>query len=276
MLLWGIGWTALKILTVSLPIDVIIFWRFFLMSLAFLPILYFFKTPLKITQSNLKYIFSGSILNILFMIFSFLGVKYGLAGSGGVIITTLSPLMTFFLVILFFKHKISYFQYLGIFIGIVGGIFILQLHDLSLFFNGSNTYFLLCALIWAGVTILAQHSHKHIHPIHYSFLISIIATLVSFFYAYNSNLLLVFEQDTKFWIALIYLSVFGQAVATTIFFIASGKLGSTKTSSFMFLVPIFSLLSASFILGEPIESHILLGGTLSVLAVYLINKNKLV
>jgi drug/metabolite transporter (DMT)-like permease len=84
--------------------------------------------------------------------------------------------------------------------------------------------------------------------------------------------MLVFNQGLKFWIALIYLAVLGQTVATTIFFIASGKLGSQKTSSFMFLVPFFALLSAWLILDEPMETHILIGGAISMLAIYFVNK----
>ena len=68
------------------------------------------------------------------------------------------------------------------------------------------------------------------------------------------------------------IGVFGQTIATTIFFIASGKLGSEKTSSYMFIVPAFALLSASLILDEPIELHIVVGGLVSILAVYFINK----
>ncbi len=242
------------------------------MSLAFLPILYFLKKPLKLNISNLKYIVGSSILNVAFMISSFFGIKYGLAGSGGVIITTLSPVMTFLLVAVIFKNKLHNLQYFGLILGIIAGIIMLQLNNLSLFLNGSNSYFLACAIIWAGVTILSQHSQKHIHPIHYSFLISVIATVTSFIYAFGSDLSLVFEQDTKFWIALIYLAVFGQTIATTIFFIASGKLGSEKTSSFMFLVPLFALLSAWLILDEPLELHILVGGTISIFAILFINR----
>jgi len=82
----------------------------------------------------------------------------------------------------------------------------------------------------------------------------------------------VFDQGTKFWTALIYLAVLGQSVATTIFFIASAKLGSQKTSSFMFLVPVFSLLVAWIVLEESMQPHILVGGALSLIAVYFINK----
>jgi len=272
MFLWGGGWSALKILTYTSSIEVVVFWRFFLMSISFLPILYFIKAPLTLNKTALKFVTSSSVLNLSFMIFSFLGVKNGFAGNGGVIITTLTPLITFLLVAIMFKSKLFASQYLGLFIGLVGGIIILQLNDLSLFFNSSNIYFALCAVVWAFVTILSQHSHKHIHPVHYSFYISIVATVFSFFYAFSSDLMSVFHQDFKFWLALIYLAVLGQSVATTIFFIASAKLGSQKTSSFMFLVPIFSLLVAWIVLDETIQSHIIIGGALSLISVYFINK----
>jgi drug/metabolite transporter (DMT)-like permease len=272
MLLWGGGWTALKILTYNLPMDVIVFWRFFLMTLAFIPILYLIKIPFKFELQSLKYIVGSSVLNISFMLSSFMGIKYGYAGAGSVIITTFTPIMTFLLVAILFRNRLQTKQYFGLLLGLIGGYILLQLNDFALFLNSSNLYFLLCALIWAGVTLLSQHSQKHIHPLHYSFAISLIATCVSFLYAKDSNLAAVFQQNSQFWIALIYLAVFGQAVATTIFFIASGKLGSEKTSSFMFLVPLFALFSAWLILDEPIEPHIIIGGLIAMLAVYFINK----
>jgi len=272
MFFWGGGWTALKILTYNLPMDVIIFWRFFLMSLAFIPIIYYFKIPLKPSLGALKFILGSSILNIAFMVSSFLGIKYGYAGAGSVIITTFSPIMTFLLVAILFRNKLQTRQYFGLLLGLIGGYILLELNDFSLFLNSSNLYFLLCALIWAGVTVLSQHSQKHIHPIHYSFAISLIATFVTFLYAKDSDLLAVFHQGAAFWTALIYLAVFGQTIATTIFFISSGRLGSEKTSSYMFLVPLFALFSAWLILDEPMQLHIIVGGAISMLAVYFTNK----
>ncbi len=272
MLLWGGGWTALKILTYDLEIEVIVFWRFFIMSISFLPILYFIKIPLTLNRMSLSYIAGSSILNIAFMVSSFLGIKYGLAGAGSVIITTLSPVATFLLVAIIFRKRVQSRQLLGLSLGIAGGVILLQLNDIELFFNSSNIYFLLCALIWAGVSILSGHSHRYIHPIHYSFFISVIATIATFIYAYDSALSSVFSQGWEFWSAMIYLAVFGQTVATTIFFMASGVLGSQKTSSFMFLIPLFALLSAWIILDEPIQMHIVIGGTISMIAVLFINK----
>jgi len=271
MFLWGGGWSALKILTAEVSVDVMVFWRFFIVSLSFLPILYFLKKPLTLNLGSLKYVLGSSVLNIAFMVSSFFGIKYGLAGSGSVIITTLSPVMTFLLVALIFRKNLQKIQYFGLGLGVFGGFVMLHVSDISLFFESGNLYFLLSATIWAGVTLLAQHSQVHIHPIHYSFFISVVATFVSFVYGYNSNLLGVFEQGSRFWIALIYLGVLGQSVATTIFFMASGKLGSEKTSSFMFLIPVFALFIAWLVLDEPIESHIVIGGFISVLALFFIH-----
>jgi drug/metabolite transporter (DMT)-like permease len=273
--LWGGGWSALKILTYELPMEVVVFWRWFFMALSFIPILYFFKKPLQLSFDSLKYIFGSTLLNIAFMVSSFYGIKYGYAGAGSVIITTFSPVMTFLLVAILFKKRISTRQYFGLILGLIGAYILLQLNDFERFFHSANSYFLLCATIWAGVTLLSQHSQKHIHPIHYSFFISLFATIATFFYAKNNpHLLDVFSQDIRFWIAMIYLAVFGQTIATTIFFLASGKLGSQKTSSFMFLVPLFALLIAWIVLDEPLELHILVGGGISMLAVYFINKSK--
>jgi len=272
MFFWGAGWSALKIIVEELPPQTIVFWRFFIMSIAFLPILYFLKEPLTLNKNSIFYILMSSVFNIAFMVSSYFGVKYGLAGAGSVIITTFSPVMTFILVVILFQKRVAPTQLFGIFLGIVGGAIMLEVNNIELFLNSSNIYFLLCALLWAGVTILSQHSHKHIHPVHYSFYIASLATVASFFYAYDTNLSAVFEQSSKFWIALIYLSVFGQTIATTIYFIASGKLGSQKSSSFMFLVPLFALFSAWLILDEPIQLHIVIGGFLSIVAILFINR----
>ncbi len=272
MFLWGGGWSALKILTYDLEIEVIIFWRFFLMSISFIPILIYLKEPIVLNKSSLTFVLSSSILNIAFMVSSFFGIKYGTASAGGVIITTLSPIMTFLLVFIIFRKKLQVSQSIGILIGLIGGFIMLELNDLSLFLNGSNIYFLYCAIIWAGVTLLSQHSNRHIHPVNYSFLISVIATIVSFLYAYSSGLMIVFDQSLEFWIALIYLAVLGQSIATTIYFIASAKLGSQSTSSFMFLVPFFAVIVAWLVLDENVEYHIIMGGAFSIIAVYFINK----
>jgi len=271
MLFWGAGWTALKILTESVGVEVLTFWRFVIMFVSFFPILIFLKEPLKLPRKGIKYILGSAFLNIFFMFFAYLGVKYSTAGSGGVIITILSPLFTFLLSLFILKQTHTRLQYLGLSIGLIGGAIMLNLHNAQAF-NTGEFYFILAAITWAGITLLAQRSHLHINTVHYSFYISFISMIALFFITIPYDISIIFEQDSKFWLALLYLGIFGQTIATTIFMVASGRLGSAKASSFMFLVPLFALSVAYVVLGEAIKMHIVLGGAISLVAVYFINK----
>ncbi len=272
MFFWGGGWSALKILTESVNVEVLTFWRFFIMVLSFIPIIIVFKHPLKLPVQGLKHILGSSILNILFMFFAYWGVQASTAGSGGVIITVMSPIFTFIITLVLLKHVHSKAQYLGLFIGLIGGFIMLRLYDPVHFIHGGEFYFICAAMIWAGVTLLAQNSHLHIHPIHYSFYIAVLATLFLFLLTIPYDISVVFAQKEKFWMALIYLGVFGQTVATTIFFVASGRIGSSKASSYMFLVPLFALMISYTLLDEPIQMHIVIGGLISLISVYVINR----
>jgi drug/metabolite transporter (DMT)-like permease len=271
MLFWGGGWTALKILTESVGVEVLTFWRFVIMFVSFFPILFFLKEPLKLPKKGIKYILGSAFLNIFFMFFAYLGVEHSTAGSGGVIITILSPLFTFVLSLFILKQTHSKLQYLGLFIGLVGGAIMLNLHNAQAF-NTGEFYFILAAMTWAGITLLAQRSHLHLNTVHYSFYISVISMIALFFITLPYDTSIIFRQDTRFWIALLYLGIFGQTIATTIFMVASGRLGSAKASSFMFLVPLFALVVAYVVLGEAIKIHIVLGGAISLITVYFINK----
>ena len=271
MLFWGGGWSALKILTEAVGVEVLTFWRFVIMFISFFPILILLKEPLKLPKKGLKYIFGSAFLNIFFMFFAYLGVKHSTAGSGGVIITILSPLFTFIFSLLLLKQTHTKLQYLGLFIGLIGGAIMLNLHNAQAF-NTGEFYFILAAITWAGITLLAQRSHLHLNTVHYSFYISAISMVVLFFISLPYDTSIIFQQDTRFWIALLYLGIFGQTIATTIFMVASGRLGSAKASSFMFLVPLFALAIAYITLGETIKVHVIIGGAISLVAVYFINK----
>ncbi len=271
MMLWGGGWPALKILTESVPWEVATFWRFALMSIAFLPILWWHRKPLRLSGRALGWVGLSGVLNGVFMALSFWGVATGTAGAGGVIITTLSPVLTVVIAIVFSGFKPSGTHIMGLVIGLVGGALMLDIATSDLIHHGGNLIFLLCALVWALLTFSAQRSHLHLDPIHYTFFLGLIATVLMFFIAYPLGIGTVFDQDVRFWGALLYLAVLGQTVASTIYFVASGKIGSSRASAYMFLVPLSALISSYILLGEIPSFSLLIGGIISMGAVYLIN-----
>lgn len=272
MMLWGGGWPALKILTSGVPWEVATFWRFALMSIAFIPVLAWHRVPMRLNAPALGWVSLSAALNAAFMGLSFWGVAVGTAGAGGVVITTLSPILTVLVSLLFLGLKPSRRHLAGLVIGLIGGAVMIEVWDWEILSHGGNLIFVLCALIWAVLTLSAQRSHLHLDPIHYTFLLGLVATLGMAVVAYPHGILSAFEQGWEFWAAALYLAVLGQTVASTIYFIASGKMGSGRASAFMFLVPVCALVASYFLLGEIPSPELLVGGAISIAAVYLINR----
>ncbi|MBN2870180.1 MAG: DMT family transporter, partial [Campylobacterales bacterium] len=243
MMLWGGGWPALKILTESVSWEVATFWRFALMSIAFLPVLWWHRKPISLSVRALGWVGFSGFLNAVFMALSFWGVAVGTAGAGGVVITTLSPVLTVLIAVAVLGMKPELRHIAGLVIGLIGGAVMVQVWDGEVLLHGGNLIFVACALVWAALTLSAQRSHLHLDPIHYTFFLGLIATVFMAFIAYPHGIGSVFGQNMRFWGALVYLAVLGQTVASTIYFIASGKMGSGRASSYMFLVPVCALAS---------------------------------
>lgn len=274
MMLWGAGWPVLKILSESVSWEVATFWRLALMSIAYIPVLWWNKKPLHLDRSAWMSVGVSGLLYTLFMVLSFLGVKVATAGAGGMIITTLSPILIVLITIIFTGFRPSKQHLFGLGVGLLGGIIMVRLWEGTILSNVGNLLFILAALSWSVLSVLAQYSRQYLDPIRYSFFIGLIATLCMFFMAYGHGILAVFDQGIRFWSALLYLSVMTQTVATTIYFIASTKMGSGKASSYMLLVPVFALISSYQMLGEIPSASLLIGGAMSIMAVYWINQAK--
>ncbi|MBN2894421.1 MAG: DMT family transporter [Campylobacterales bacterium] len=273
MVIWGIGWGMLKIVTESVGMEVASFWRFVIMMISFVPILIWWGKPLHVSPRVLLIVGVSAVMNVAFMYGSYWGVKLGTAGAGGVMITTISPALTVLLSLWWFKVKVSRSMWIGLIVGLLGGVVMLELWHRHIF-DAGNAFFIFSALVWAVLTLLSQHSQRHLSPIHFSFLLSIFGTLFTLPLALPYEITAVFEQDARFWMALLFLSVLGQSVASTIYFVASGKLGSGAASSYMFVVPLSALAAGYALLDEIPSIWLVAGGAISTLAIYIINSRR--
>ena len=274
MMLWGAGWPVLKILSQSVSWEVATFWRLALMSIAFIPVLWWNKKPLHIHKSAWIPVMLSGLLYALFMVLSFLGVHVATAGAGGMIITTLSPILIVTITIVFTGFRPSKQHIFGLIVGLLGGIVMVRVWEGTILSDVGNLLFIFAAVSWSVLSVLAQYTRPYLDPMRYSFFVGLIATFCMFFVAYGHGILTVFDQGIVFWSALLYLSIMTQTVATTIYFIVSGEMGSGKASSYMLLVPVFALISSYALLGEIPLLSLVVGGAMSIAAVYWINHTK--
>ena len=206
--------------------------------------------------------------------FYFKGTQIGLAGAGGVLVTTLNPILTTLFASLIFGSIMQRKDWLGLGLGLLGGAFIIRLWemDISYFLQSGNLFFILSSLSWVCVTIITSRSKNTIPFMAYSYWSFTFACLLSIPKSINEDLLIIFNFDTVFWLNLMMLSVLAMSFGTSIYFLASLRLGPRKSSSYIFLVPLTAMGFAMYFLSEPLQLSTLFGGTLGIMAVYLINK----
>ena len=277
MATWGLSWTNGKILSQYCSSSILAFWRFFLSSIFMIPVLIFTKNNFTVPSDGIKYIIIGSILIFSYNIFFFMGSNLGFANVGGVFVPTLNPIITFILSIIIFREIIDKKDIIGQIFGICGGMIVLEAWTLSysqMTANG-NLYFLLASISWGIMSIVSGKSHKALATLTFSFWVYFISSIFCFIMNINNDVLIVFDFDLIFWLNLILLSIGAQVFGTTVYFIATTKLGPSKASSFIFIVPITAPIFSMIFIGEKLEISTIIGGIMTMTAVYLINKEKI-
>ena len=274
MMIWGGSWVTGKLVADLASPDIIIFTRFAVSFAAFLPFLPWIAPHLRMSIHSLAMTALCAAVLVIYNQFFFLGLRQGFAGSGSVIVTTLSPIFTFALAAGLFRKEISKFQGAGLLLGLASGIFLIapwKLHPTS-FASSAVLLFAAAALIWAVLTILSQRVQRSASAIGYSFYLFLFTALIQLPFCQKDELLSLPSQSASFWLNILFLGALASTFSNTVYFLSSRKIGASRASSFMFVVPLCALVFSAIILGERPSAATLAGGCSAILAVWLINR----
>jgi drug/metabolite transporter (DMT)-like permease len=271
MFSWAIAWTNAKIVGEYLSFYNLVFFRFLLGFLSLLPFIIIKKNPFP-KMVDLKYILIPSLLFFVYNIAFFKGTHYGLAGTGGVLVTTLNPLCTILIMSLINKRIIKK-EVVGMFLGVIGGIIIMNLHKEGIvnILNSNNIYFIICAITWGVMTVSVNYAQKRINPYIFICLCYLFTMIISFPFT-NLGELNMSDLDFRFYINFFLVSIGAMSFGTSIYIYSTPILGPAKVSVFIFSVPFIAMGTAYLVLNEPFTINIVIGGLLSLLSIYIINK----
>lgn len=273
MLLWGISWTSGKVAVEHSNIQVASFWRYFISFLGMIPVILYMKKPLQSDLIGYVYMVLAGLLSALFSYLFFAGLTHGASGYGGTMVTSLVPLITYFLSILIFSTKVSAMQMIGLGIGLFGAIILLKIPTDGLgFLNLGSIYFLACAVIWSLVTIITQKVSHRVDPMFYSLVLFGVTAFVNMFLALPYHPFAVSLYDSLFWLNIFFIGLFAGTISMAIFFASAARIGAHNTGIFMFIVPVGAIVSSYIVYSEAIASSTVIGCLLSLLAVVLFNK----
>ncbi len=217
MLFWGFAWTAGKVAAEHSNAEVAAFWRYAISFISIIPIIWVMKTPLKTDRKGFMYMVIAGILTSLFNYLFFAGLSHGDAGYGGTMVTSLAPIITYVLSILFLGTKVSMRQIGALFIGIFGALILLRVpFEGFAFLSVDSAYFLGCAVVWALVTVVSQKAAARAHLMFYTLVVFGITTFINMLFALPHRPFDFGAYDAVFWWTILFVSswvVYGETLA---------------------------------------------------------------
>jgi drug/metabolite transporter (DMT)-like permease len=140
------------------------------------------------------------------------------------------------------------------------------------FFESGEWLMLLAALSMAVGTVLIRYVCRYADPVSATGWHMIIGGLplwgISFFTESQQWENLVISD----WMALLYATIFGSAIAYGLFFYFASSGSLTSLSSLTFLTPVFALLFGNLLLNEVLSPIQWVGVSLTLVSIYLINQ----
>lgn len=272
-IIWGLTWIAIKIGLEDLPPLLSAGVRFVMASALLWPAVLWRRLPLPKNWPELKTILvPGFFIYGINYACVYWGEQYIGAGLAAILFASLPFLVALFAHYMLPGEKMSYAKLTGLTFGFFG-IVLVFFGGLSF---GPQSYWGMLALLASSLSaayanILVKRDLHDIDPM--------LATALQM--GLGAVLLLGLGTLTESWQnfhltpsaigTLLYLSIFGSAVAFSLYFWALKKTEATKMSLIAFVTPLVALLGGRLILNEPITGRLAAGSLLVLAGILIVN-----
>jgi len=276
---WAGAFIAGKLSVPFIPVFTLTFLRFSIATI----ILYFVvaykdKSNYKLTKKDIPiFLFTGIIGIFGYHIFFFIALKYTTAINSSLIGAT-NPIITTILCIIFLKDKITFKRVIGIILSFAGVFLTVTNANFSLMYNISlnkgDLLMLIAVCMWAAYSVFSKKFIHKFTPLiltFYSFLFCSVFLVP--FVIYERPWLLIKQIPYYSFLAVIYMSIFASVIGYLVQQISIKHIGPSKTSIFINLVPIFSIILSVSILKENISVIKLFTTLIIITGVYICQKN---
>ena len=272
ILIWGTTFISTKILLTDFQPVEILFFRF---VLGFLALLAANPRYLRTADRRQELTFAAAGLCgiCLYYLLENIALTYTMASNVGVIISV-APFFTAIMTQLCAKPKakLPYRFFIGFAVA-MAGIICISFNGSQLQLNPTGDFLaVLAALVWAGYSILT----KKISSFGYSVLLS---TRRTFFYGILFMILTLFFFDFHLDVSrlmnpahllnILYLGLGASALCFVTWNFAVRELGAVRTSVYIYMVPVITVLTSFLILHEPLTSLSIIGTALTLIGLFL-------
>ena len=202
----------------------------------------------------------------------FYGLKQITAGRGALVVA-LTPVLVALGAWFMGQEKMTPLKLAGIVVAMIGCLTVVgNGNPLALLQGavGMGEWLILgCALCWTAYTFIGRQATKSLSPLAATPYASLIGALLLGITALVQGGTELADWSWRVWTSVIFLAIGGTALAFTWFADGVKRLGASKASVFVNLVPVFAVLQAAVLLDERLGIAVLGGGLLVIAGVWL-------
>lgn len=284
MLFWGTSYVFTSIVLQSLDPISIIFFRLIISAVMLWIIIAIFFRKDKVPFSTFKWIM---LLAIFEPLIYFIGETYGLQRVSPVVaslIISTIPVFTAIVMRCFFHAKLTWINFLGIFISLSGVVLMIVGKNMEIDVDPLGLLFLMIAVLsTVGYGILLNKLASDVHPVwliagqntfgvfYFLPLFFILGQTPDFEHVSTFSFLSV---QTEMWLSIVILSVFSSSLAFIFYSMSVRKIGVARSNVFTNLIPIFTAITSFFLLGERLTILKLIGILIVIFGLILTQKKK--
>ncbi len=281
--LMGSSFIAGKVLLADgFPPILLVGWRFFVAALATLPLVLLDAPSLRAALLPKEMTLRDSAIVVLIgltqtagvMILLFLAMR-SISASAAAILLFSNPIWVAVLGRVFLHESLHGARVIGLVLGITGVALAIGIHSESFSRTGQHAGELIglgSAFCWALSTIINKRNKLPLGTWALSFWQMFFGSLVVLALAYGTGQHWPENTTPAQWGWFLWLAIPSSTGSFGLWFLALNKGGATRTSGYLFLAPLFTVVLSFFILGTTLTWLQALGGVLIGCAIWLVNR----
>lgn len=280
------GFIAGKILLTQVPAFLLVGWRFVVAALAAGAIVFFNRRDLLDVRNFLTVLapaslsardwvtvaLIGLLQTALALGLLFLAMETISASTAAILLFT-NPLWVALIGQVTRSEKLSRLGMIGIISGVAGvAIALGGAFSLSPQAIGGEALGLLAALSWAGSTIINRRARLPIDHWALSFWQMMTGALALLVIAYARGERWPADLPLSGWAWFLWLAIPGSTLSFGLWFLTLARGGATRSSSYLFLAPLFTVILSAIVLHSGVTATQAAGGVLVGLGLWLVNR----
>ena len=258
-LVWSGAFIAGKFAVPYVPTFTLTFLRFLIASIVLYPVMKLYNRShpednFRLTKKYIPlFLFNGIVGMVGYHVLFFTALKYTTAINSS-IIGAMNPIVTTIIAAIFIRQKTPPMQIAGILLSFIGVVLTITGGNLSILasfdFNRGDMFMAAAVICWASYAVMSRVKGADVPPLALTFYSFVFCTIALVPFVIWEHPWALEKIPASAILSIVFMAVFSSVIGYMLQQIAIKKIGASKSSIFVNLVPVFSIILSVTILGE--------------------------